>query len=360
MTAQRDLDQRLRDHFDHRADRTPLEGQLDAIVARTAAVRQRPAWLAALRSQTMTAPTAAMDRRAMPRGWLALAILAILAVLAFGALLVAGPKPPPPPPFNGMIAFGRMDAVQGDTVSFVINPDGSHERKLRPETHEAVFWSPDGSKLSFGPSTINADGSGYQEVPWQRGTLNVPCWDWSPDGRWCLAEGWDDTDPSRDGLYLVSMTGDAEIRQVTHHRDVPGVFSRDGTRIAFQRDRGLWVVNVDGSGERRIGGLQIPEDGVDMSWSVDDAAVLTQSNGRLYAVDVSTGTPTPVRIAAEPDADLWGGVYSPDGTRILLRRPQGTYADLFTMRTDGTDVVRLTMTAEDERFIDWGTHPLDQ
>jgi Tol biopolymer transport system component len=138
------------------------------------------------------------------------------------------------------------------------------------------------------------------------------------------------------------------------------VFSRDGTRIAFQRNEGLWVVKVDGTGERQVGGLRIPTDGVDMSWADDDSAILVQSAGRLYRIDVATGEPTPVRIAVEPEAELWGGVYSPDGTRILFRRPQGTFADLFTMLADGTDVVRLTTTAADERFIDWGTHPLDQ
>jgi Tol biopolymer transport system component len=157
----------------------------------------------------------------------------------------------------------------------------------------------------------------------------------------------------------VSMDGAAVARQLTHQRDVAGSFSRDGTRVAFQRNGNLWVVNVDGTGERQVGGLTIPDDGVEMSWSANDSAILTQSAGRLYAIDVATGTPTPVRITGEPEAELWGGVYSPDGTRILFRRPQGTFADLFTMRTDGTDVRRLTTTAADERFIDWGTHPLD-
>ena len=98
-----------------------------------------------------------------------------------------------------------------------------------------------------------------------------------------------------------------------------------------------------------------------MSWTLDDTAILAMSDdGRMHRVDVATGGLEPVRIAAEPDAELWGGVYSPDGTRILFRRPQGTFADLFTMRADGTDVIRLTTTSEDERFPAWGTHPLDE
>jgi Tol biopolymer transport system component len=214
--------------------------------------------------------------------------------------------------------------------------------------------------LSFGDGTINADGTNHRVWGWQQGTLNVPCWDWSPDGTVCLAEGWDDTDASRNGLYLVSMDGAAVARQLTHHRDVAGAFSRDGSRVAFQRNGNLWVVNVDGTGERRVGSLRIPENGEAISWAGGDSAILVQSAARLYRVDVATGLPAPVRIAAEPEADLWGGVYSPDGSRILFSRPEGASADLFTMLANGTDVVRLTMTAEDERFMDWGTHPLDR
>ena len=46
--------------------------------------------------------------------------------------------------------------------------------------------------------------------------------------------------------------------------------------------------------------------------------------------------------------------------RILFRRPDASSAvDLFTMRTDGTDVVRLTTSVDDEWGAEWGTHPLD-
>jgi Tol biopolymer transport system component len=357
MTAQRDLDRLLRDHFGSHADRAVLDGQLDAIVDRTAGLGQRPGWLARLRSTSMSA-TSAVARPAMPRlAWVAV-VLGLLILVAIAALVIGGARLTKPAPFNGMISFGRMDAAQGDTVPYVINPDGSHERQLRPETHEATFWSPNGDKVGFTGGHVNADGSDYQEYGDPHQPLYVPCWDWSPDGKTCLAEGWDETNPTRDGLYLVSALDRSNAVQLTHHRDVPGVFSRAGSMVAFLRDDRLFVINVDGTGERPVGGLSV-DDG-QMSWAVDDAAILVQSAARLYRVDVATGQPTPIRIAGEPEADLWSGIYSPDGTRILFRRPEGANGDLFTMRTDGTDVVRLTTTAADERFIDWGTHPLDQ
>ena len=355
MNDQHDFEQELRVHLTTRADRTVLDGQLDAVVARTASVRQRPGWLAGLRSTFMTT-TSVLARPTVPRLAWALVLLGLLIVLTVGALIVGG-TPPAPPPFNGMIAFGRMDAAQDDTVPYVINPDGTHERQLRPEVHEAIFWSPNGDQVGFVDGLINADGTGYQAFGSMTGPLFVPCWDWSPDGSQCLAEGWNDTDPSQNGLYLLSASDRTNPFQLTHHRDMPGVFSRDGSLVAFNRDDHLWVIRIDGTAEHQVGNLKI---GGYMSFAPDDRSILVTSGEALYRVDVATGTATPIRIQGQPGTRIWGGSYSPDGSRILLRLPQGDVADLFTMRVDGTDLFRLTTTPVDERFIDWGTHPLDE
>jgi hypothetical protein len=354
MNDQHDLEQELRVHFDTRADRTVLDGQLDAVVARTASTRQRPGWLAGLRSTFMT--TTVLARPTFPRLAWALVLIGLLTVLAVGAF-IAGGGPPPPPPFNGMIAIGRMNAAESEGFIYVINPDGTHERQLRPEAHEGVFWSPNGDQIGFIDGHVNADGTGYETFATMDGPLFLPCGDWSPDGTRCLAEGWNETDPTQDGLYLLSEADRTNPFQLTHHRDVPGVFSRDGSLVAFNRDDHLWVIRIDGTGEHQVGSLVISND---YSFAADDRSILVTSNEALYRVDVDTGVPTPIRIQADPSAKIWGGIFSPDGTRILFRRPQGENADLFTMRVDGTEVFRLTTTAVDEWFMDWGTHPLDK
>ena len=358
MNEQHDFEQELRVHLTTRADRTVLDGQLDAVVARTASVRQRPGWLAGLRSTVMST-TSVLARPTVPRLAWALVLLGLLIVLTVGALIVGG-GPPPPPPFNGMIAFGRVDPAQGDTVPYVINPDGTHERRLRTEVHEGVFWSPNADQVGFTDGLINADGTGFQAFPSMDGPLFLPCWDWSPDGNRCLAEGWNDTDPSQDGLYLLSASDRTNPVQLTHQRDVPGVFSEDGSLVAFNRDDHLWVIGVDGRGEHQVGSLVISNN---VDFAPDSRSILVTSHETLYRVDVATGVPTPIRMQAEPSSRIWGGSFSPDGTRIVFRRPQGDNddnADLFTMRVDGTEVFRLTDTPVDERFMDWGTHPLDR
>ncbi len=363
MTAPRDLDRQLRDHFDSYADRRVLDGQLGAIVDRTARLGQRPGWLAGLRSLTMSTTTV-VERPAMPRAALVLVVVGLLIAIALAALIIGGGRLTKPAPFNGMIAFSRHNAAQDQANAYVINPDGTHERALRPEPHEAAFWSPDGAQVGFVDGYINADGSGYTSAPFANGTLNVPCWDWSPDGASCLAEGWDDTDASRSGLYLVAALDHSNPRQITHRRDLPGAFSPDGSLIAFRpsvndlEPSALMVIGVDGRGERVVGNLLISNE---ISWAPDGRSILVQSGRRLYRVQLESGEASPVRIQDTPDADIFGGVFSPDGTRILFRRPgAANLVDLYTMRADGTDVVRLTTSPDDEWGADWGTHPLDQ
>lgn len=300
--------------------------------------------------------TTVFARPTVPRLVWALVLIGLLTVLAVGAL-IAGGGPPPPPPFNGMIAIGRMNAAETDGFLYVINPDGTRERRVRPEAVEGAFWSPNGKQIGFIDGHVNADGTEFETFATMDGPLFLACWDWSPDGARCLAEGWNDVEPSQNGLYLLSASDRTNPFQLTHHRDVPGVFSRDGGLVAFNREDHLWVIRSDGTGEHQVGSLVISHE---LSFAPDDRSILVTSEEVLYRVDVATGVPTPIRIEADPSAEIWGGIFSPDGTRILFRRPQGENADLFTMRVDGTEVFQLTTTALDEWFMDWGTRPLDK
>jgi hypothetical protein len=106
-----------------------------------------------------------------------------------------------------------------------------------------------------------------------------------------------------DGLVQVEVTS-AEITQLTTDPDdFDPQWSPDGTRIAFERlsgpDRGLWVMNSDGSSPTR---LTAPDrkrvQDHDIAWSPDGSAILftrgdlTQSRlGDLYAVPSAGGEP---------------------------------------------------------------------
>jgi Tol biopolymer transport system component len=303
-------------------------------------------------------------RSSIPRSAWLLAALGALVVLGLLAVL-AGSQRAPASPFNGRIVFGRFDAALGDTVIYAVNPDGSHLVKLRPEVHEGPHWSPDGRRIGMVDAVMNADGSGYRARDFSQGSLTLMAWDWSPDGKRLLMEGFNDAITDVHGVYTVRASDGGDLIRLTKPGDagVPAAYSPDGSTVLWvlpSADEGpgaMMLVGVDGSNERRLGTLMV---NWDPTWAPDGRSVLASSSGRLYSIDVTTGRATQIRIKDAPEAQLFRGMWSPDGTRILIKRyMSGQNNDLFTMLPDGTDLVRVTNDPDDDRFYDWGVHPLE-
>jgi Tol biopolymer transport system component len=369
MSTTRDLELALRATLDDLADRTVADGQLDAIFEIVEHRPQRPAWRASLRSISMTAQTLRLPRLAASPAWRMLAIAGILLALILATLLAAGGRPFGPPT-NGRIVFGRFDPAQGDTVLYTINPDGTHVLKLRSETHECPYWSPDNKRITTTETTLllavmNGDGTGFHTLATPNGPLFVGCGVWSPDGKRIVAEGWNDTDASQNGLYSMRSSDGGDVRRLTTattSHDVPIGFAPDGSSIALMREgtdqtgSRLFLADPDGSHLRPIGDRRIGAG----DWAPDGRSILVTSAGRLFSVDVATGQATPHFIVGNRTADLWNPQWSPDGTRILFRMEVNNVFDLYTMRPDGTDVFQLTNEPEDDYFADWGQYPLDQ
>src|SRR5689334_16470520 len=104
MTVTRELDLVLREHFAAHADATVLDGQLEAVIARTSALGQRPGLL----SHVMQGPLTVTRGFVRPAPWAAGATAVLLALVLLLLLAVtAGTHPTPRGPFNGLIVFGR-------------------------------------------------------------------------------------------------------------------------------------------------------------------------------------------------------------------------------------------------------------
>ncbi|OJX56287.1 MAG: hypothetical protein BGO89_13195 [Candidatus Kapaibacterium thiocyanatum] len=133
-----------------------------------------------------------------------------------------------------------------------------------------------------------------------------------------------------DGALIVMNadgTGGTHIAGNVAH-ETGAHFSPVGTTVAYMTRRrypdvpdSLYVVNVDGS-ERRLVSTEVAIASNDMDqwmWSPDGASIIytnfSEENTHLRLLDVASGTTR--RLSADSNAQ-YGGLFSPDGTQIVV------------------------------------------
>jgi Tol biopolymer transport system component len=227
--------------------------------------------------------------------------------------------------------------------------------------------------------------------------MDLRCTAWSPDATLLLCQASRfEGDPSLNGIYTIRAADGGGLTRLTVNPypptgnfgggDIPGDFSPDGTQFVFMRakpgagpvpDRNqtgaLFVENTDGTGLRQITpyGLANSHDNGLAHWSPDGSKILFASvnpsihgpfgSGSLFVIhpDGSGLRPLLLDTGGIPSLPLTPG-WSPDGTSIVFTL--FVYAtrqvDIYTARSDGSQVAQVTNTSDFEDFADWGTHPL--
>jgi Tol biopolymer transport system component len=256
---------------------------------------------------------------------------------------------------------------------YTINADGSEERLLI-ESHCCPDWSANGRLMTpaltttslFTFATFDGDGSNYKVMPNDDPSLHLACDTWSPDGARALCGGWDDTNPSRNGVYSRRSSDGGDVQLVTltpRGRVAAGDYAPDGSRIAFLTESeanagaGIFVVNVDGTGLDKI--IERAADQVmhGPTWSPDGQWILFDADDRLFLVhpDGTGRRDIPLDVTGRYSA--YEAAWSPDGSRIVfsLYTHDDGRDDLFTAAVDGSELFQVTKTRDaQEGQPDWG------
>jgi Tol biopolymer transport system component len=223
-------------------------------------------------------------------------------------------------------------------------------------------WSPDARRLAFrwfrpdssvGVYVSNADGTGIELVA--SGGVTPA---WSPDGRHIAHAG-------PNGLSIVDVEK-ALSRDPSASRTVTRTdprrpheypqWSPDGRRLVFSgyANNGsydIWIIDADGGGLRDI----TPRPSLDYgaAWTPDGERIVFGSSGeglgeanQLFIMDDDGSNIEPVGPGA-------GAVWSPDGRWIAYGLTEGGNTDVYIMRPDGSDSVRLTSDAAWDGYPTW-------
>jgi Tol biopolymer transport system component len=369
LTGRRDLTEILHAHLAAAADPTVLEGQVESVVAAAARRRQRPAWLASLRSHSMTTPIRAFGRPLSSAAWTAILILTLLLAVAVGAITIGGWRPMPPASIvNGPIIFWQQHPMLDDMVLYAVRPDGAGLHQLLRGNVSCPQFSPDGRRITIGFGVVNSDGTGARDFPSTVAGVSLGCSSWSSDGRTLAVEGYNDQDPSKSGIYLADAVDGRVITKLTtageHFSDTPYGWSPDGSQIAYMHgDVGpvaptLRVVQVaTGITQQVLPELLYPG----AAWSPDGNWIVVASTGdsRFIFVRPDGSEKHSLTVPASA-AFLSFPRFSPDGTRLVFRMTLTgqTNPDIYTMKIDGTDLVQITNTPNDVEYSpDWGVDP---
>jgi TolB protein len=201
--------------------------------------------------------------------------------------------------------------------------------------------------------TIRPDGTDRVVLEGKSKTLSLAPGATTRDGRLIAFNGWDDTDPSKTGLYVArpDLSGLKHVLPLQEGWNAiePSGITPDGSKVIFFVDTGsdegishagsVFVVNSDGTGLRQLspsgtaaayltgGGVpgSLSPDGTQAAFTVDDA---------VWVIDLEGGEG---RRITDQSGFVWAASWSPTGEWITYTRFHGSTTTISLVRPDGSE-----------------------
>ena len=284
------------------------------------------------------------------------------------------------PGADGRIVFASDRAGSNNREIYTSNADGSDPLLLTTNTVADTdpAYSPDGSRIAFTRSNdiwvMNANGSGQVAISGLEGPDSAPAW--SPDGTqivYVSNQSTPDGGTTGPELFVRNAEGSGIVRQLT---DTPSnaasgapAWSPAGDQIAYQSnaDGGfeIYTINADAVasfGTRRSAN-EVGQNYQSPSWSPDAARIAFERGVGTNVGDTTKEIWTmradgadPLRLTSNSVYDVQPA-YSPEGTRIAYETSEDGDREIFTRAsTPGgtpTNTTNTGATVSDEQ-PDWG------
>lgn len=211
-------------------------------------------------------------------------------------------------------------------------------------------WSPYGMWIAYSGSKGGWNDNAYEDIwvvssdrgrPRRLTDTHEDDWNpsWSPDGE---QVAFDRNDDGRNWVYVVNPNGTG-LRRLTGVNNWNPVWTSDG-RISYINDRGIWVVNPDGTDRHLLARAKVDLStiGTPFAWSPDGGAIAFTTDTALWVMRAD-GTRRH-KIFGDPNRDTRAPVWSPDGSRIAWTQGDGDL-EIYVANRDGTDTRNVTDNA---------------
>ncbi len=150
------------------------------------------------------------------------------------------------------------------------------------------------------------------------------------------------------GIFVMNGDGTRQRKIVnTGGADAP-VWSPNGRGLAFEESADpvtggerIDLINANGSGRHKL------TDGADPAWSPDGRRIVFEDGGSIFVIGVDGRSRR--KLIADGDTPAW----SPSGRKIAFERAVGGSDEVFVMNANGTRVRRLTRSRGKDDEPEW-------
>jgi Tol biopolymer transport system component len=258
---------------------------------------------------------------------------------------------------NGKISFWSDRAFGGRAQIFVMNPNGTRQRRLTNlYSAKRGDFSSDGKRLvldgraretlyDFDIFVMNADGTRLRQLT--SGPERDTQASWSPDGR-LVSFVRVRNESAAPSIWIVAADGS------NAHRIAGGgsaVWAANGRRLAVG-GFGLTLMNPDGKGMKRI----VAGESEVAAWSRDGNRILfTRYRNRNPDVYLVRADGTRLRRLTRQPGEDYAADFSPDGRKILFSSDRTGLRQVYVMKLDGSSMRNVTRSRSNDWATSWQT-----